>query len=399
MKKRLLALLLCLTLCFTTVFVSIAATNASSKVTVSVKDLKPGYYLGAVWDGDELLTLFDYTVGSDGKLETVVDVGKTFPDGKQLKIGLSSENAGGDAIPPILYTIGSDTTPTASPTPSTTPTTSPSPTPSPSPSQAPSSQPSAAPSPSPDTPGPTYYAIYLPATTGGWVSASHTSATAGSTIVVTASPYNNYVLGSVYAVDNYGRSIQLTWQGNNRYTFTMPYSSVTITASFTQIYYPSIGTPSNSGSSSANEYLSRWSYRNGTIYDSITGVANANESLSRDILVSVLYNLAGETMNNPTIWAAQNKIVKNYMESGLQGPDMAISKDQTAFILYNYAVYRGCNVSARAAGVRTSRTITQDAYSWANAMRLFDNISGGPAAKITCSQAGTVLQRFINIVG
>lgn len=392
MKKRLLALLLCLALCFITVFVSIAATNASSKVTVSVKDLKSGYYLGAIWDGDELLTLFDYTVGSDGKLETVVDVGKTFPDGKQLKIGLSSENAGGTAIPPIIYTIGSDTTPTASPTPSTTPTASPSPTPSPSPSQAPSSQPSAFPLPSPDTPG-TTYAIYVPSTVGGWVSASHTSAAVGTIISITLYPNSGYDVGSVYVTDGYGRSVSLTWQSNNSYRFVMPYSAATISASFTRRYTPSITNPGNA-SITLREYMSRWHYDGYAIVDSTSGMVAPNDNLTRDVLVSVLYNLDGQIQDKPTIWAANNKIVRNYMESGLQGSDMAIAKDQIAYILHNYAQYKGIDVSARASNVTTSRSITRTAYSWANAVGLFNGVTGGANATVTYNQAAIILRQF-----
>lgn len=99
MGKRLLPLLLCLILCLSPAAYAVEDAPASgevgnSTVTISVTELKPGYYLCAVWDGDVLLTLFDYTVGSDGKMETTVDVGTTLEAGDRLQVGISGANTG-----------------------------------------------------------------------------------------------------------------------------------------------------------------------------------------------------------------------------------------------------------------------------------------------------------------
>lgn len=94
MKNRILTLLLSLVLSFSVCGTAFAADETSS-IRVSVSELSPGYYLCAVWDGNELLTFFDYTVGTDGKLDTTVDVGKKLENGHELDVGISGANVEG----------------------------------------------------------------------------------------------------------------------------------------------------------------------------------------------------------------------------------------------------------------------------------------------------------------
>ena len=111
MKKKFAVLLLCLSLCLALTAPASAATGEivdSSTITVSVTELKPGYYLCAVWHGDTLLRLFDYTVGSDGKLEAIVEIGERLTTGDQVTVGISNANTDAtdaEPIPPIVCTV------------------------------------------------------------------------------------------------------------------------------------------------------------------------------------------------------------------------------------------------------------------------------------------------------
>lgn len=79
---------------------------------------------------------------------------------------------------------------------------------------------------------PEVYTITAAETTNGTISLSKTTAAAGETITVTATPASGYSLASISA----GSNITLTGDGNAR-TFTMPASNVTVTATFTQTNY------------------------------------------------------------------------------------------------------------------------------------------------------------------
>lgn len=121
MKKNLFALLGALLLLSGTAFADAPAsgTVGENEINVSAEGLNPGYYLGAVWDGDRLLTFFDATVGSDGKLDLSVNVGEALEQGDRLVVGISGANTGSAPIssevvleapstpaPPPTYPIG-----------------------------------------------------------------------------------------------------------------------------------------------------------------------------------------------------------------------------------------------------------------------------------------------------
>lgn len=99
MRNKLCAIFAGLALCFAFTVPAFASGEVnSSTVRVTLTELKPGYYLGAVWDGEELLTFFDSVVDSSGVLETTVDVGKKLEDGHAVTVGVSGKNAGTDSV-------------------------------------------------------------------------------------------------------------------------------------------------------------------------------------------------------------------------------------------------------------------------------------------------------------
>ena len=80
--------------------------------------------------------------------------------------------------------------------------------------------------------GSTTYAVSVNTATNGTVSVSPRNASKGATVTITVTPNEGYVLGTLTATDANGDTISLTNAGNGKYTFTMPSSKVTISATF-----------------------------------------------------------------------------------------------------------------------------------------------------------------------
>ena len=96
MKKRVLSALFVLLLCLGGTAAAAdgegaGGTAGERSVKVVVRGVKPGYYFGSVWDGDELLTLFDTVVGPDGVLNETVDVGRELRTDDRLRVGVSGD--------------------------------------------------------------------------------------------------------------------------------------------------------------------------------------------------------------------------------------------------------------------------------------------------------------------
>ncbi len=90
MRKSIIAVGISLCISLMVALPLFAADNVkSSTITISAENLSPGYYLCAIWDGKELLRLYDCTVEAGGKINATVEVGKDFPVGKELQVGIS----------------------------------------------------------------------------------------------------------------------------------------------------------------------------------------------------------------------------------------------------------------------------------------------------------------------
>ena len=229
MKKKCITALICLTLCLGFAMLVFAVANEdikSSTITVSVSELKPGYYLCVVWHGDGLLRLFDYTVKADGKLETTVEIGAKLPDGAQVKVGISGANTdatAGSAIPPVVCTVQNASA---------------------SKPNLPNGSGNTYPGDAGDyggydsglggsSSGDIVYAIStLQSVTGGLVSVWPSAAFEDSLAVIMVKPDGGYHLESLIVTDTRGNRIQTTSAGANRYTFIMPKSKVKVAASF-----------------------------------------------------------------------------------------------------------------------------------------------------------------------
>ena len=147
-----------------------------------------------------------------------------------------------------------------------------------------------------------------------------------------------------------------------------------------------------------------------------------NAATTRGMIVSILWRLENEpavTVANPftdvasgkyyhdaVIWAAENNIVGGY-GGGLFGPEDAITREQLATILYNYAKFKGYDVSV---GEDTNILSYNDAFDiseyaipamqWACGAGIIqgDGEKLMPKDGATRAQAAAILIRFMNAV-
>ncbi len=158
----------------------------------------------------------------------------------------------------------------------------------------------------------------------------------------------------------------------------------------------------------------QYAYDNGLM----TGVS-ANEfapeqTTTRAMIVSMLARLEGvESANNAGFadvsnewyatavnWAANVGVVNGYEDSTFR-PNTAITREQLAAILMNYAQYKGQDVSSRAdlnGYTDQPSTWATEAMQWAVAEGLITGATNDelqPQSSATRAQVAAILQRFL----
>ncbi len=247
------------------------------------------------------------------------------------------------------------------------------------------------------------YRIYTPSRTpGGSFSVSHTSAAQGTRVTIGLSPRRDFEL-DLLAVTNLdtNREVRLTRRSSDEYTFTMPDSDVEVEITFEDTYSDSRSDPAPAAPQ-VQDRPAKWYYQNGVICHVVTGAVPTGTVLTRDMLVSVLYNLDPASSGEPSFWATSNAVVPDIYRSALYGVDKPVSREQTAMILFCYARYRGCGIHQRAnltgyADYGRIQEIARPAMSWARATGVIAGTSAtrlSPQNYLTCGQAGTILSRF-----
>ena len=90
--------------------------------------------------------------------------------------------------------------------------------------------------------GTTTYPITVKSAKNGDVTASHKTASKGTTVTLTVDPDKGYVLDSLTVLDGKDKERKLTDKGDGKYSFTMPADKVTVEASFKE-EFPDLPNP------------------------------------------------------------------------------------------------------------------------------------------------------------
>ncbi|HHX93335.1 MAG TPA: hypothetical protein GX688_06850 [Clostridiales bacterium] len=159
-----------------------------------------------------------------------------------------------------------------------------------------------------------------------------------------------------------------------------------------------------------------YAYENGLMKGTGSSSFTPYGATTRGMIVTILHRLEGEPAaesspytdvaadqyySSAVAWASLNEIVSGYGNDTF-GPEDAVTREQMAVILKNYAEYKGYDLSGTAdlSGYSDSSSISPwaaDAMAWANAAGLIqgDGIRLAPAGNTERCQAAAILQRFI----
>jgi hypothetical protein len=247
-------------------------------------------------------------------------------------------------------------------------------------------------------------------------------ATEGDDVTITVSPDEAYLLDELTVTAN-GKEVEVKDNGDGTYTFKMPSADAKIVVTFAEDpnWEPEPEEPAmpftdvNEGDWFYDVVL--YAYDNGLM----TGVSATefapNQTTTRGMIVSMLARLEGVTnaedagfadvaandwYATAVNWAASVGVVNGYEDNTFR-PNAAITREQMAAILYNYADYKGYDVSARAdlsdyADAASISSWAEDVLAWANAEGLINGMTAttiDPQGATTRAQTAAMFERFL----
>ena len=277
-------------------------------------------------------------------------------------------------------------------------------------------EPEPEPEPTPPPYIPPTYAVTVPETTGGTVEVSPSRASSGRTVTITAAPDTGFALESLTVLDSRGNEIALTDKGGGKYTFTMPASRVTVEASFAPAPLPF----EDVAPGAWYEEAVRYAYFHNIMEGMRETEFSPTTALTRAMAVQILYNLEGQPdlsdenlgypyedvdaqawYGNAVYWARITGVATGYGDGTFQ-PGDSITRQEFAQMLYNYAKYKGYDLSAEGdlstfPDANSIADWAEAAMSWANGNELINGHDDGTidAAGIgTRAQAASILMKF-----
>lgn len=237
--------------------------------------------------------------------------------------------------------------------------------------------------------GSTTYPITVESSRHGEVESSRTRASSGTTITLTVTPDNGYVLDELIVTDSDGDEISVRDRGNGRYTFTMPRSRVTVEATFTESApetLPFVDVPTGAYYYDAVA----WAVENGVTGGTSATTFSPDNACTRAQMVTFLWRAAGspepETSVNPftdvsatayyyeaVLWAVERGIT-NGTSATTFSPDTTVTRGQTVTFLWR-------NAGSPAASGNNFADVAADAYyATAVAWAAREGITSGTSA-------------------
>ena len=249
-------------------------------------------------------------------------------------------------------------------------------------------------------------------------------ATEGDKVTIDVTPDQAYKLDDL-TVTAHGKDVELTTNDDGTYSFTMPSADVKISATFAED--PDWTEPEEPATDVSDIFLDvapnawykdavQYAYDNGLM----TGVSDTEfapeATTTRAMIVSILARLEGVTTAQAAgfadvddndwyatavNWAANVGVVNGYEDNTFK-PNTAITREQLAAILMNYAAYKGEDVSNRAdltSYTDQPSTWAEEAMQWAVAEKLITGVTNDelqPQGNATRAQVAAILQRFLD---
>ena len=271
----------------------------------------------------------------------------------------------------------------------------------------------------------------------GEVSVSDDWAYEDDKITLTITPDDGYEVDKIEIVDDEGDKIDAKKvdDEDNKYTFRMANCDVTVTVTFKEEGKTTEDTDKEEDKDDETTETTKlnftdvketdWFFK-GVEYVVDKGVMSGvsenqfdpSGKLTRAMLVQMLYNMesrpacdaenafmdvpVGQWYTDAVIWANDEKIVSG-MGDGLFAPNMEITREQMVAMLYNYAKYKGYDVTASAdlsafADTASVSAWAQPAMQWAVAEGYISGMGDSqlaPQGTATRAEIASVIMRFM----
>lgn len=257
----------------------------------------------------------------------------------------------------------------------------------------------------------------------GGVQVSPKNAVPGTLVTVTPQPAPGYELATLSVLDQYGNEVDVNPLGNGNYSFKMPRSGVKVEATFYCTGSELCPTHHLSDVLVKAWYHDAVDYvvEHGIMTGTSATTFEPNTTLSRAMVAQILYNLEGQPTvtgestftDSNTHWAAkaiawaQKTGVVNGYEDNTFRPNRAVTREELAQMLYNYAKVKGYDLTASGdliafPDVSKVSDWAETAMSWANGNQLingFEDDTLRPGGNSTRAQAASILMNFdLNVV-
>ena len=246
------------------------------------------------------------------------------------------------------------------------------------------------------------YIVSVDKTTGGKVTVNPGRADKGDEVTITAIPNDGYVLQSLTVTDKDGDTVRVSSEGRDKYTFTMPGSTVTVKAVFAP-EGSAVVTPEISFTDVAESFWAyneiQWAAENGYMTGTTATTFNPNGTVTRQQVWMILARMSGARpadMAAAKAWAVNNGI------SDGTNPGGAVTRQQLVALLYRFAGQYGYDVSAKAdlsgyPDVASLASYAADAMAWSVANGIIGGTTAGtlnPAGTANRAQFAAILWRF-----
>ena len=258
----------------------------------------------------------------------------------------------------------------------------------------------------------TTYAITVNGAKNGGVTASHKTASKGTTVTLTVDPDKGYVLDTLTVLDSKDKAVKLT-EKNGKYTFTMPAGKVTVAATFKASAptgkNPFIDVPAGS----YYEDAVVWAVEKGITSGTSAVTFDPNGNCTRAQAVTFLWRAAGspapKTKVMPfadvkagsyyydaVLWAVEQGITKGTSDT-MFSPDATCTRAQIVTFLWR------ANGSPAVSGNSAFTDVASDAYyaaavTWAEKNDVTGGIGGGlfgSGSNCTRAQIVTFIYRSV----
>ena len=232
------------------------------------------------------------------------------------------------------------------------------------------------------------------------------------TVTITVKPDEGYEIDKVTVTDSKGNSITVTDKGDGKFSFVMPDSKVDVKATFVKSEVkpdqPSktafVDVPENSWYADAADFVAQRGLMSG-VGENLFG---GGQNTTRAMLMTILARMDGQDVTGGATWyeKAMNWAKQTGVSDGTM-PEVNITREQLATMLYSYAKLKGVDTTQGGMAVREFNDY-DSISAWANQSMAWAVNAGilsgrgnntlAPTAGATRAEMAVMLQQFVGLM-